>query len=133
MICIIRHIRKTVIRKILLAATAATIMLPVNSCGGKSEEERLNEAISAARYRYDHIDKIIDQYCRLLISTPPEGMQMEELLMDINSRCQLLMAEGDTLTALYFHHAIENNMRLRDSILADRIFGIRPYTAFNIR
>lgn len=120
---------------LLIAVTAVAGLIATTSCGSSEETKTEDTEVIPAddkSYRYDHIDNIINQYCRLLMDTPPDGQQMEELLMDINSRCHLLMTEGDTLTALYFHHAIENNIRLRDSVLADRIFGICPYTAFNL-
>lgn len=119
-------------RLLISAAMGAAILLPA-SCGGKEEHKEMppEETITENRI-YDHLDKIINQYCNLLMSTPVDGMEMEALLMDINSRCQMLAAEGDTLKALYFHHAIEQNVRKRDSVLADRIFGQCPYTAFAI-
>lgn len=119
----------------LIAAAAVAALLTTTSCGSAEGTKTGDTETTPAddkSYRYDHIDNIIGQYCRLLMNTPPDGQQMEELLMNINSRCYLLMTEGDTLTALYFHHAIENNIRKRDSILADRIFGSCPYTAFNL-
>lgn len=106
----------------------------LTACGsGKNEEENEEAEQSAVnpRYVYDHLDKIINQYGDIIMATPPEGQPMEALMMDINSRCYMLLQQGDTLTALYFHHAIENNVRQRDSILADRIFGQCPYSAFN--
>lgn len=119
----------------LIAAAAVAALLATTSCGSAEGTKTGDTEATPADdkcYRYDHIDNIIGQYCRLLMNTPPDGQQMEELLMNINSRCHLLMTEGDTLTALYFHHAIENNIRQRDSILADRIFGSCPYTVFNL-
>lgn len=116
----------------LMPALASTFIILLSSCGGKADEEKTEEEIANERYRYDHLDKIINQYGNLLMATPIEGMEMERLLMDINSRCEMLMADGDTLTALYFHHAIEHNVRARDSLRADRIFGRCPYTAFSL-
>lgn len=126
------YIVKRGIMSVLPLAIAAAVTLPLASCGGKNEEEHTVVTVTDTRYRYDHIDKIIGQYTRLIMSTPPEGQKMEELMMDINSRCYMLLQQGDTLTALYFHHAIEDNVRRRDSILADRIFGACPYSAFNL-
>lgn len=81
-------------------------------------------------YRYDHIDKIAGQYAELLMTTTAEEMEMERLLMDINSRCYKLLQKGDTLTALYFRQVIEDKVRARDAAIADSIFGPRPYSAF---
>lgn len=121
------------IYNIIVSATVLTPMLLSTACGGSKENEEVTtEAKSLELTRYDHIDKIVNQYGNLLLSTPVDGMEMERLLMDINSRCQMLMEQGDTLKAFYFHHAIEQNVRNRDSILADRIFGECPYTAFAI-
>lgn len=116
----------------MLIPALASALIILSSCGGKASEEKTEEEIAQERYRFEHIDKIINQYGNLLMTTPTEGMEMERLLMDINSRCEMLMAEGDTLTALYFHHAIEHNVRNRDSLRADLIFGRCPYTAFSL-
>ena len=126
-----RHINLN--RMALCAALAATFILPT-SCGGSKEEhqEKTPEEKVTDDHLYDHIDKIVDQYGTILLATPPDGQEMEALLMDINSRCEMLMAQGDTLKALYFHHAIEQNVRKRDSVFADRIFGKCPYTAFSL-
>lgn len=117
-------------RKSLLRSTLLTVTLTLSACGGK--EEKADETAADYTYRYDLIDKFVQQYSDIIMSTPPEGMEMERLLMDINSRCEMLMAAGDTLSALYFHHAIENDIRHRDNALADRIFGACPYTAFTL-
>lgn len=119
--------------KIIVSATVLIPMLLSTACGGsKDDEEKAAEKKAEELTRFDHIDKIVNQYGNLLLSTPVDGMEMERLLMDINSRCRMLMEQGDTLKAFYFHHAIEQNVRARDSILADRIFGECPYTAFAI-
>ena len=117
-------------RKPLLLSTLLTAILTLSACGGK--EEKADETAADYTCRYDHIDKFVQQYSDIIMSTSPEGMEMERLLMDINSRCEMLMAAGDTLAALYFHHAIENDIRHRDNALADRIFGACPYTAFTL-
>lgn len=121
------------IYNIIISATVLIPMLLSTACGGsKEEEDKAAQEKADELTRYDHIDKIVNQYGNLLLSTPVDGMEMERLLMDINSRCRMLMEQGDTLKAFYFHHAIEQNVRARDSILADRIFGECPYTAFAI-
>lgn len=121
------------IYNIIISATVLIPMLLSTACGGsKDDEEKAAEKKAEELTRFDHIDKIVNQYGDMLLSTPVDGMEMERLLMDINSRCQMLMEQGDTLKAFYFHHAIEQNVRNRDSILADRIFGECPYTAFAI-
>lgn len=119
--------------KFIIAAAICAAIIPVASCGGEKNkpDEIVQEMPADDSYIYDHLDKIVNQYSNLLMTTPIEGKEMEELLMDINSRCQMLAEQGDTLKALYFHHAIEHNVRQRDSVRADRIFGRCPYTAFN--
>lgn len=112
----------------IILLTAAAML---TACGSGKEEDEAEAPAVNPRYVYDHLDKIIGQYGDIIMSTPPDGQAMEALMMDINSRCYMLLQQGDTLTALYFHHAIENNVRQRDSILADRIFGQCPYSAFN--
>lgn len=122
---------------------SAAIMVTAGSCGNRDEKDtgiRLDalaaeealDTISDPQYIYDHLDQIINQYGDIIMETPPDGQEMEELMMDINSRCYMLLQDGDTLRALYFHHAIENNVRQRDSVLADHIFGHCPYTAFDL-
>ena len=119
-------------RLLLFVPTIMLAAVSFTACGGDETAAEEVETVVDNSYRYDHIDKFVQQYSDIIMSTPPEGMEMERLLMDINSRCEMLMAKGDTLTALYFHHAIEHNVRNRDNALADRIFGACPYTAFTL-
>lgn len=106
------------------------LITAMSSCNKKDEASEVS--VSEADTRYELVDRIVKQYSKLLLATPPDGMEMEKLLMDINSRSEMLMAAGDTLTALYFHHAIERSVREQDNAFANRIFGECPYTAFNL-
>ena len=108
------------------------IALFLLSCGNnKDEEEKMAEATHRQK-RYDLVDQIANLYAKKLINMPEEGIELESMLMNINSRCQSLMAQGDTLIALYFRQMVEDNVRIRNNAHANRIFGPIPYSAFII-
>ena len=108
------------------------IMLSFTSCGSDKEEEEKAAEAAHRLNRYALVDKIANLYAHKLINMPAKGMAVEELLMNINSRCQALMAQGDTLTALYFRQMVEDNVRKINATRADSIFGQSPYSAFTI-
>lgn len=106
------------------------LALSATSCGSDKEEEEIAAEAAHRQNRYELVEKIARQYCDRLMSLPAEGMEVEELLMNINSRSHALMEKGDTLTALYFRQMVEEEVRARDNARADLIFGPRPYSAF---
>lgn len=117
------------IHRLLPIVVFATFALSTASCGSNKEEEIAAEAVHRQN-RYELVEKIARQYCNRLMSLPAEGMEVEELLMNINSRSHALMEQGDTLTALYFRQMVEEEVRARDADHADLIFGPRPYSVF---
>ena len=108
------------------------IMLSFTSCGSDKEEEEKAAEAAHRLNRYALVDKIANLYAHKLINMPAKGMAVEEMLMNINSRCQALMVQGDTLTALYFRQMVEDNVRKINATRADSIFGQSPYSAFTI-
>lgn len=118
------------IHRLLLIVVLATFALSTISCGSDKEEEEIAAEAAHRQNRYELVEKIARQYCNRLMSLPAEGMEVEELLMNINSRSHALMEQGDTLTALYFRQMVEEEVRARDADHADLIFGPRPYSVF---
>ena len=108
------------------------VMLSFTSCGSDKEEEEKAAEAAHRLNRYALVDKIANLYAHKLINMPAKGMAVEEMLMNINSRCQALMVQGDTLTALYFRQMVEDNVRKINATRADSIFGQSPYSAFTI-
>lgn len=108
------------------------IMLSFTSCGSDKEKEEKAAEAAHRLNRYALVDKIANLYAHKLINMPAKGMAVEEMLMNINSRCQALMAQSDTLTALYFRQMVEDDVRKINATRADSIFGQSPYSAFTI-
>lgn len=108
------------------------LALSATACGSEKSEEEIAAEEAHRQNRYELIENTAELYSNKLLSMPAEGMAVEELLMNINSRCYALMEQGDSMTALYFRQLIEETVRRCNNEHADLVFGKRPYSAFTI-
>lgn len=108
------------------------LALSATACGSEKSEEEIAAEEAHRQNRYELIENTAEMYSNKILSMPAEGMAVEELLMNINSRCHALLEQGDTMTALYFRQLIEETVRNRNNEHADLVFGKRPYSAFTI-
>lgn len=72
---------------------------------------------------FEVADSFAQQYAKILANLPTQSQETEATLLDINSRCNLLIEQGDTLLAEYFHHAVEQRLRNINPDHANAIFG----------
>ena len=108
------------------------LALSATACGSEKSDEEIAAEEVHRQNRYELIENTAEMYSNKILSMPAEGMAVEELLMNINSRCHALLEQGDTMTALYFRQLIEETVRTRNNEHADLVFSKRPYSAFTI-
>lgn len=79
---------------------------------------------SKVAYRFDHIDRFVKTYSDIIVQIPLSSPELEEVILDMQSRVEQLYSSGDTAAAQYFVTAVDDYIRSINPALADSL-GLR--------